>query len=223
MTLLAAAPDGVDLYWVPLGAGAHVARWCGLLYEAIAAARQGRRRADLYHAALEVRVAGRRHVIEMAPVWDRAEPERGVVAEGPVGLRWLGRFRWFRYEVRCWVEGLIPDVRHAVGGPRALSCDRAHAERVLAALPAFPEGLVWGRDEQHTGDMWNSNSLVSWLLLVSGHDMDAIRPPAHGRAPGWHAGMAAARAAASQLGRQRCEPDGARGAEKSVVPRGEDQ
>jgi hypothetical protein len=37
--------------------------------------------------------------------------------------------------------------------------------------------------------MWNSNSLTSWLLARSDHDMTQIHPPAHGRAPGWRAGL----------------------------------
>ena len=37
--------------------------------------------------------------------------------------------------------------------------------------------------------MWNSNSLTSWLLARTGHDMTTIRPPNGGRAPGWHAGL----------------------------------
>ena len=32
-----------------------------------------------------------RHLIEMAPAWGVPGPSRGVVATGPVGLRWLGR------------------------------------------------------------------------------------------------------------------------------------
>ena len=40
--------------------------------------------------------------------------------------------------------------------------------------------------------MWNSNSLTAWLLARSGHRMDAISPPAQGRAPGWHAGLTVA-------------------------------
>ena len=63
---------------------------------------------------------------------------------------------------------------------------------VLALVPAFPR-LVWGRDAHGAGDMWNSNSLVSWLLARSGHDMAPLGPPRHGRAPGWQAGLVAAR------------------------------
>jgi hypothetical protein len=61
------------------------------------ASRAARRPAcDLYHSALEVRVAAARFVIEQAPVRDADGEQRGVVAEGPVGIRWAGRFRIFR-------------------------------------------------------------------------------------------------------------------------------
>lgn len=33
----AAGPDGIDLYWLPLGVGGHSVRWSGELYEALAA------------------------------------------------------------------------------------------------------------------------------------------------------------------------------------------
>jgi hypothetical protein len=41
--------------------------------------------------------------------------------------------------------------------------------------------------------MWNSNSVISWLVARSGLDVEALRPPAGGRAPGWHAGVEIAR------------------------------
>lgn len=188
------AMHAVDLYWLPVGAGAQVARRCVPMYEAVVAAREHREPCDLYHAALQVHLDDVRYVIESAPVWDRPEPDRGVVCEGPVGMRWLGRSKWFRYEVRRWRNGLIPDVVYAVDSPRTVSCDRHSAQRVLDLAPDFP-ALTWGRDELTTGDMWNSNSLVAWLLVRSGHDIDAITPPAGGRAPGWTAGVIAARRA----------------------------
>ena len=188
----AAGPDGIDLYWLPLGAGGHSVRWNGKLYEALAARHERRRRQDLYHAALELRHAGRRYVIEMAPVWNEASPDRGVVCEGPVGARWLGRFRAFRYEVRCWENGRIPDVLEAVDSPRCLGEDTATVAAVLQRTREVP-ALTWGRDELGAGEMWNSNSLVAWLLAGSGHDMAAITPPAGGRAPGWAAGLQLAR------------------------------
>ena len=182
----------VDLYWLPLGAGDHVVKRFGRMYEAVTAAREHRDRCDLYHAALEVHFDGDRYVIESAPAWDRAEPDRGVVVEGAVGLTWLGRWKWFRYEVRRWRNGIIPDASEAVDSPRRISADRHRAERILNLVPSFPP-RTWGRDELHTGDMWNSNSLIAWLLANSGHDLDAIQPPAHGGAPGWSAGLMAAK------------------------------
>jgi hypothetical protein len=41
--------------------------------------------------------------------------------------------------------------------------------------------------------MWNSNSVVSWLLAESGLPAERIQPPRGGRAPGWRAGVELAR------------------------------
>ena len=185
-------PDGIELYWLPLGAGGHVVRWNGRLYEALVARRQHRRPQRLFHAALEVRHDGVRLVIEMAPVWNESASDRGVVREGPVAARWLGRFRAFRYEVRCWPDGRIPDVAAAVDSPRVVTGDPEQVDAVLRLLPQVP-ALVWGRDELDAGDMWNSNSLVAWLLAGAGVDLALTAPPAGGRAPGWQAGLALAR------------------------------
>jgi hypothetical protein len=182
----------VDLYWIPLGAGGHVVRLNGKVYEAIKTFLERRSRFALYHSALEVGVPQGRFVIESAPVSDDRGRERGVVAEGPVGTRWAGKFRLFRYEIRRWDEGAIPDASYAVESPVRVSNDLARAQRVLDAVPSVPTP-VWGRDELGTGDMWNSNSLISWLLLHAGVDPEAIQPPAGGRAPGWNAGLVIAR------------------------------
>lgn len=185
-------PAAVDLYWLPLGAGDHVVKTAGRIYEALVAAREHRDRCDLYHAALQVRLDGARYVLESAPAWDRAAPDRGVVAEGPVFLALLGNSKWFRYEVRRWRDGVIPDAPAAVDGPRRIATDRPRASRILDLAPNFPT-RTWGRDELHVGDMWNSNSLIAWLLASTGHDMGNIHPPDRGRAPGWAAGLSAAR------------------------------
>ena len=184
--------DGVDLYWIPLGAGAGGAlvRWSGRCYEAIAAVIGRRRRQPLFHSALEVHVDGVTTTIEMAPVWITSG-ERGVVAEGAVGVRALGRWRLFRYEVRCWAGGSIPDAAEAVGGATRISNDASTSRCVLDLVAEVP-AATWGRDELGTGDMWNSNSLVSWLLVRAGIPLDGIQPPDGGRAPGWAAGLAVA-------------------------------
>jgi hypothetical protein len=179
----------IDLYWIPLGAGGHSVRFNGRVYEAIAAAWGRRRRSDLYHAALVVDG----QAIEVAPSPDAREAERGVVATGPVGSRLLRAFRLFRYEVRCGAA--IPDLGDAVGGARRLSDDPLVAARLLRVVRA-PPTYTWGRDELHAGEMWNSNSLVAWLLAASGVPIADLRPPPGGRAPGWNAGLVLARRAA---------------------------
>src|SRR3954451_20179827 len=158
--------SAVDLYWLPLGAGGHSVRFNGLVFEAVSARLRGRERCDLYHSALEVRNGGERYVIEMAPVWNDGAGDRGVVGEGAVGDRLLRGLRAFRYEIRRWPDGRIPDVADAVDSPQRLSEDPAVARRVLELVPLLPT-LVWGRDEACTGDMWNSNSITAWLLVRS--------------------------------------------------------
>jgi hypothetical protein len=199
----------VLLYWLPLGAGGRSVHWNGRLFEALAARREHRTTTDLYHSALEVYLDDTRFVIEMTPAWGTGVADRGVVAEGPVGTRGLRRFAAFRYEVRRWRMGFIPDMAEAVGSPRQVSHDAARARRLLAIVPDVPI-LTWGRDELRTGDMWNSNSLTAWLLAGSDHETGSIGPPAHGRAPGWHAGLAAAardeRWAAGPLAPSPAEP-----------------
>src|SRR5918911_1530218 len=119
-----------DLYWIPLGAGGHSVRFNGRVYEAIAATIERRPRCDIYHSALEIEVRGELFTVEMTPVPNRRGWERGVVAQGPVGTRSAGRFRIFRYEVRRWRGGEIPDVAEAVESPRRLTGDVAVAGRL---------------------------------------------------------------------------------------------
>jgi len=177
----------VTLYWLPLGAGGHFVRHNGRMFEAVVARREHREPRVLYHAALEVDLDGDRFTIEMGPAWNVKEADRGVVQTGPVGLRWLGHSVLFRYEVRCWREGVISDLGEAVAAQR-VSADPAQARQILDLVPLVP-ALTWGRDELHTGEMWNSNSLTAWLLARSGHQLASINPPEGGRAPGWHAGQ----------------------------------
>jgi hypothetical protein len=192
MIIEASSPRAaIDLYWLPLGAGGHSVRLNGKVFEAIAARLSHRGRSDLYHSALIVNVTDGRFVIEQAPVKKDGE-ERGVVAEGPVGSRAAGRFRLFRYEVRRWRDGVIPDVEEAVESPQRISEDADVAECMLALVPDVPR-VVWGRDELGAGEMWNSNSLTSWVLVRSGIDAERVPMPSHGRAPGWHAGIVVAR------------------------------
>ena len=150
----------IDVWWLPVGAGGHVvihtSRWWELIQ-----ARKGRRAPrPLFHAALEVFVGDVPHLIEMAPAWGVPGPSRGVVATGPVGVRWLGRSRFFRSEVRCWADGILPDRASAVDSPVSFPLAEGEAQSLLSRVGTVPR-LTWGRDTLGCGDMWNSNSLVS--------------------------------------------------------------
>lgn len=181
---------GIDLYWLPLGAGGNFVRLNGRVYEAIKSRLERRPAFDLYHSGLQVYVPEARYVVENTPVVDGRGSERGVVAEGPVGARWAGRLRLFRWELRRWRDGVIPDIEEAVDSPQRLSDDADDARRLLDLMPRMPV-LTWGRDELRTGEMWNSNSMISWLIARAGLDVGSIKPPAGGRAPGWNAGIVA--------------------------------
>jgi len=190
--------SAIDLYWLPLGAGGHFVRLNGRIFEWLAARLEHRDRCDLYHSALEVHVPEERFVIEQAPAWGEGG-ERGVVAEGAVGTRAAGRLRLFRYEIRRWRDGVIPDVSEAVESPQRLSDDADRARRLLELVPHVPTP-VWGRDELQTGEMWNSNSLISWLITRSDLDVESVNRPVGGRAPGWSTGIVVAK-------RQRANPE----------------
>ena len=168
------AVTGIDLYWLPLGAGGRSVSLNGKVFEAVVAWLEGRDRCDLYHSALQVHVPEGRYVIEQAPAW-KDGAERGVVAEGSVGARAAGRFRLFRYEVRRWRDGIIPDLAEAVDSPLRLSNELDCARRLLELVPEAPTP-VWGRDELRAGEMWNSNSLTSWLIARSGLPIQSIHP-----------------------------------------------
>jgi hypothetical protein len=113
------------------------------------------------------------------------------MVEGPVFTSRLERFRAFRYEVRCWRDGVIPDAGEAVAGAQPVATDPAAARALLGLVAEVPP-LAWGRDPPGVGDMWNSNSVISWLLARSGLPVADLRPPAGGHAPGWRAGVALA-------------------------------
>jgi hypothetical protein len=180
----------VDLLWIPLGAGQRVVRTSGKIFEGLSALVQRRRACDLYHSALVVSIPEGRFVIEMAPMPDRYADRRGVVADGPVGTNWAGRLRIFRYEIRRWCDGVIPDEPAAAATVR-VSTELDCAQRLLDLVPSVPTP-VWGRDELGAGEMWNSNSVTSWLLQRGGVDTSLLAPPRGGRAPGWAAGLVVA-------------------------------
>ena len=77
----APSPAGIDLYWLPLGAGGHYVRLNGKVFEWFAARFEHPIRRDLYHSALQVYLPEGRFVIEQGPAWGEGS-QRGVAAEG---------------------------------------------------------------------------------------------------------------------------------------------
>jgi hypothetical protein len=94
--------------------------------------------------------------------------------------------------LRLWRGGSIPDLAEAVDSPRHLSNDEHSARRVLDLVGQVPTP-VWGRDELGAGEMWNSNSVIAWVIARSGIEAESVQPPTGGRAPGWQAGLDIAR------------------------------
>ena len=185
---------GIYLYWIPLGAGGSgLVRFNGRVYERIGAWIERRSPLDLFHTALEVRLPEGRYVVEtMWPSPDDEPQTRGVTVSGPVFTSWLSFTRVFRYEVRCWRDGMLPDAGEAVGGPQLVTTDEMRARHLLSLTIQVPP-RTWGRDELGLGEMWNSNSVIAWLLARSGAPIETLTAPEGGRAPGWDAGLATAR------------------------------
>ena len=130
-------------------------------------------------------------MIEMAPVREAADRHAAWSPKAPSAAAGPGGSRIFRYEVRRWAGGAIPDVDEAVDSPRQVTRDADLARHLLDLVKEVPTP-VWGRDELRSGERWNSNSLTAWLIARSGLDASSIHPPAGGRAPGWGAGLAVA-------------------------------
>ncbi|QTI68483.1 hypothetical protein [Gordonia polyisoprenivorans] len=185
----------VTVHWIPLGAGGRVVARSGRLYELLYARRHRCPRRQLVHAALTVDHDGERWVVEQAPAWGNGPGDRGVVVNGPVGLRSLGRSALFRYEVRCWRSGVIDDLGSALADHVVAVADDV-AALIVAAVADVP-ALTWGRRPPGTAEMWNSNSVAAWLLVTAGilaaDDTDVPGLPAHCRAPGWGSGLDVAR------------------------------
>jgi hypothetical protein len=86
---------------------------------------------------------------------------------------------------------VISDLGFAVGSPVRVTDDPTVVQRILDLVPMVPTP-VWGRDELHAGEMWNSNSVTAWLLVRAGAASVVGPPPGDGRAPGWNAGLVVA-------------------------------
>lgn len=161
-------------------------RWSGAVYERLHAACEHRTPQQIYHSALVVHLPESTVVVEQGPAARHGE-RRGVVVTGPVGLAAMTRWPLPRYEVRCCPDGTIDDIGHLAGDPVRLTTDVTVCRSVVASAADVP-ALVWGRDESGAGEMWNSNSVIAWILQHGGIQAEGIEPPPGGGAPGWSAG-----------------------------------
>jgi len=192
-------PARVDVLWLPLGAGGHSVRINGRVWEALSAWRDGRARCDLYHAALRVHLPEGRFTIEQAPVPAGDPAARGVAVEGPVVSPLAGRLRVFRYEIRCWRDGVIPDAADAVGEPVTVTRAPGRARAVVALVPEVPPpwcGAVTpaapGRCGTPTPSSPGCSRGPGWMRMPSHHRRAAVRP-AGGRGSSSHAAGVPAR------------------------------
>src|SRR4029453_3694626 len=107
-----------------------------------------------------------------------------------LGDSWPGLRRWlhacsvaaYSYSVRprCSCRTPVPDLsgeRRGVVAEGAVGASWAPPFR----LPRYEIRLL------HTGEIWNSNSVIAWALARSGFDAAAILPPEGVREPGWRA------------------------------------
>jgi hypothetical protein len=108
LTGIASESTSTGFRWVPVGTSCALMDVSTRRFEATL---QRRPRYEIYHSGLEVFVPEGRYTIEQTPASAHGE-QRGVVGIGPIGAEWLGgRVRMFRYELRRWRDGVIPDIQ----------------------------------------------------------------------------------------------------------------
>ena len=185
-----AGEHAVDLYWIPLGSGAHVVRLSGRALRGPRPPRSGGGPVATSTTRPSRSWCRRAATSSRWLRSPRRGGERGVVAEGAVGSR-LARSPP-DLPLRGPVLARRVDPRRCRCGrqPGAGDRRRRRGPAACSTLTRSVPTAVWGRHELARGDMWNSNSVTSWLLTRAGVDIDAVRLPPGGRAPGWDAGIA---------------------------------
>jgi hypothetical protein len=182
--------DSALLLWIPVGAGTRFQRLTLNVYERLWAKLARRPRSTLVHAGLKLACGGQRFTVELMPA-PRGRADHGEVT-GPVGLRWLGRLRWFRYQVCVFERAALPDEQWVVGSPIVVASGTEAVSRLVALAKEVP-AHTWGRRAPGAAEMWTSDSAISWMLVKAGLDPGACAPPSECIAPGWSAGIFEAR------------------------------
>ena len=185
-------PAAVELYWLPLGAGGHSVQ---VQRPRLRGPGRGAR-----PAALDL-ISTTRHYASVSPREGSSSNRRlfpiGVAANvasssrGRSAADGLGDFACFVTRSGSGLAARFPTSRRPLTARETTERRRDTGRRVLARAEEVPP-LTWGRDEMRTGEMWNSNAVIAWVLSRSGIDAAQVMPPRGGRAPGWNAGLAVA-------------------------------
>ncbi len=154
---------GIDLYWLPLGAGGQFVRLNGRVYEAAQAYRERRPRLDLYHSALEVYVPEGRFVIETAwPIPDADAASRGVALEVPSSP--AGSRASARSDTRCAAGGTARSPTSAGPWPAPSASATTSRQRAWYSSSRDPcpswcgAATSWGRATCGTRTPWSRGS-----------------------------------------------------------------
>ena len=144
----------------------------GRIFEAVGRGLEQRDRVRPLPLRMVVRVPEGEFVIEQAPVGT----ERELAAsspKAPVGSRWARADSDLPLRDPPLARWRDPGRRR--GGRQPAAADRGFPLRAGRARSCANVPMpVWGRDELGTGEMWNSNSVVAWLIARSGLAVDAV-------------------------------------------------
>lgn len=184
---------GLELFWLPLGAGGHSVRVNGKVYEALLARAQRRASRDLYHAALVAELPDG-HPLSRSGPSGTGSPAPPIAA------------RWCRARSACvrWAVAVVPLRGAALAGrshpgPRVRRGRPASSHRRRGRRTTCPRR----RDRRAGADLGPRRARArgdvelqlrhTWVLVRAGLDPSEVQPPSSGRAPGFDAGLAAAR------------------------------
>ena len=174
----------VELYWIPLGAGGHCVRFNGRIFEALDAARRA-------PSALRPLPRGARRPARRPALHDRARrrrrtPTRRAAASSapaPSAAATSAGCACFATRFAAGEADRSPTWTTRSAGRCRLTTDPGVARRLLDLVAAVPRP-VWGRDELDAGEMWNSNSVIAWLVATAGLPADELEPAAAGQGAG---------------------------------------
>jgi hypothetical protein len=138
---------------------------------------------DDHHVKLGLSLSTHKADFIVETAWPSPEADtdsRGVAVEGPVLSRRLARLRPFRYEMRCWQDGVIPDIGHAEASPQ--TPDERPRPRTTPARPHRSSARVH-MGPRRTADRRDVELELGHLLATHPHrPTHRVNPAARRRA-----------------------------------------